>query len=214
MNVTARMLAAVVLVLLQAAPAAAHRSSPAGPTTGLSLPSVTHGQMIVLAAHLPAIRALADAQYSTDPPMRRLQAYINLQHFYCAWGLVPGSLSDEESPFNECTHATLAGVRALLLHLRDMPGGREAKLALARTIDVEMLEHDASMVLCRFSDEPFNTADVIIPHLGAVLTNPTCLAVLLAIGLVALLCGAAASMAEQAIRRRERGARDWASLPS
>ena len=108
--------------------------------------------------------ALADDQYPTDSIMRQLQSFINLQYFACARGLVPGSLRDEASPFNECTHAYLAGTRALLLHLQTMPGDHTALRALSRQIDVAMLNNHASLVLCRFSDEPFNTADVIFPQ--------------------------------------------------
>jgi hypothetical protein len=45
--------------------------------------------------------------------MTRIENYVNLQSFACLWGLVPGSLKDEGSPFNECAHAYLAawGVR-------------------------------------------------------------------------------------------------------
>lgn len=145
--------------------------------------------MVVLAANRAAILALADAQYPTDEDMRRLQAYINLQYFYCLWGLAPASVTDETSPFNECTHAYLAGVRALFLHLEGMPGDRTAVRALAREIDIEMLQNQASMVLCRFSDEPFNTADVIIPSVGSVFMHPPIAASILALALVALLCG-------------------------
>ena len=51
--------------------------------------------------------------------MWRLEDYLSLQSFACLWGLVPGSVTDEASPFNECSHAYLAAARALLLHLRD-----------------------------------------------------------------------------------------------
>ena len=201
-----------IAALLLATPAAAHRSTTGGPTSGLSIPSVTHGQMTVLADNRRAIFDLADTQYPTDPEMRRLQAFVALQYFYCGFGLMPGSLSDEASPFNECAHAYLAGTRALLLHLKEMPGDRAAKQALGRKIDVEMLERNAAMVLCQFSDEPFNTADVIIPRISAVLENATCLAVLIGLALLAFLVGCAASIGwptwrprvERDFARRER----------
>ena len=79
--------------------------------------------MQVIAANLPAIRDLAERQDPTDLTMRRLQDFVNLQEFACLWGMVPGSLTDEASPFNECAHSYLAGARALLMHLRQMPGG-------------------------------------------------------------------------------------------
>jgi hypothetical protein len=90
---------------------------------------------------------------------------VNLQSFACLWGLVPGSISDEASPFNECAHAYLAGARALFLHLRQMPGGdRPAMQALGTRIELEMLEHGASLVMCRYSDQPFSTGEILPPH--------------------------------------------------
>ena len=53
--------------------------------------------------------------------------------------MIPGSLSDENSPFNECTHAYLAATRALVSHLQEMKGGdRTAVRALATTIEQEI----------------------------------------------------------------------------
>ena len=96
--------------------------------------------------------------------MRRLQD-LNLQQFACFWGVVPGSVSDEGSPFNECAHSYLAGARALLVHLKQMNGGdRPGVAALVNKIELEMLSENAALVLCRYSDEPFNTDEVIWPH--------------------------------------------------
>ena len=67
--------------------------------------------MQVIADNLSAIRDLADRQEPTDLTMRRLQDFVNLQSFACLWGLVPGSLTDERSPFNECAHSYLAALR-------------------------------------------------------------------------------------------------------
>lgn len=135
------------------------------PEDGLVIPGILHEQMTVIADNLPAIRAVADRQIPTDRVMRQLQGFVNFQSFACMWGIVPGSLSDEGSPFNECTHAYLAGAQALLIHLQDMHGGdRVAVRALGNKIELEMLKHNASLVMCRYSDEPFNTGDVIPPH--------------------------------------------------
>ena len=160
-----RLLKLTALALLLVSPAWAHRTPPDHPAASesLSIPSLTHGQMKVIAEHLPAIRALADSQFPTDPVMRRLQAYVNLQAFACLWGSVPGSLTDEASPFNECAHAYLAGARALLVHLRGM-GERPDVAALVHEIEIEMLDNNAALELCRFSDEPFNTGEIIGPR--------------------------------------------------
>jgi hypothetical protein len=153
------------LLVCAATAAEAHRTTPADPKAdGLPIPSLTHGQMAVIADNLSAIRALADAQFPTDPTMRRLQGYVNLQSFACLWGLAPRSLTDEESPFNECAHAYLAGARALLLHLKEMPGDRRPVDALVGKIEIEMLANHAALTLCRYSDEPFNTGEILWPH--------------------------------------------------
>ena len=70
----------------------------------------------------------------------RLEDYLNLQSFACFWGLVPGSITDENSPFNECSHAYLAAGRALLLQLNREPGADHKAIdALISKIEVEML---------------------------------------------------------------------------
>ena len=90
---------------------------------------------------------------------------------------MPGSITRESSPFNECSHAYLAGTKALLLHLQTMPGNRAPVAALIRTIDLEMLARGASLVLCRYSDQTFNTAAVIGPRWSEMLFDPPCLLV-------------------------------------
>ena len=145
--------------------------------------------MQVIADNLWAIRDLADRQEPTDLTMRRLQDFVNLQSFACLWGLVPGSLTDERSPFNECAHSYLAGAQALLLHLRQMPESDRARVeALATRIEIEMLSRQASLVLCRFSGEPFNTNEVIWPHWSEIPFHPPSLMTFAAI--LSLLAGA------------------------
>ena len=50
------------------------------------------------------------------------------------------------------------------MHLQTMPGDRSAVSALVAKVEREMLDNSASLVLCRYSDEPFNTAERIAPH--------------------------------------------------
>ncbi len=69
--------------------------------------------MAVISGYRGAILDLAQRQTQTDPTFRRLYNHGNLQYTYCLWGLMPGSLMDEESPFNECSHAYLATTKAL-----------------------------------------------------------------------------------------------------
>jgi hypothetical protein len=169
------------LVVLAAPPSQAHRiwtrSGP--PPKGVSIPSLTHGQMVVIRDNLPAIRALASARLGFDLTTWRLEDYLNLQSFACLWGIVPGSITDENSPFNECAHAYLAAGRALLLQLAHEPDADHKAIdALTSKIEVEMLADGASMNLCRYSDEPFNTNEVIWPHWGMVPSHPPTLAAL------------------------------------
>ena len=118
----------------------------------------------------------------------RLEDYLNLQSFACLWGIVPGSIADEESPFNECAHAYLAAGRALLLQLAEEPSANHKAIdALTSKIEVEMLADGASMNLCRYSDEPFNTNEIIWPHWSMALSDPPTLATLGAV--FALIAG-------------------------
>ena len=163
------------LVILSASPSQAHRISTRDgpPPEGISIPSLTHGQMAVIADNLSAIRALASARTGFDLTTWRLEDYMNLQSFACFWGIVPGSIADEESPFNECAHAYLAAGRALLLQLAQEAGADHKAIdALIGKIEVEMLADGASMNLCRYSDEPFNTNEVIWPHWGEIPFHP------------------------------------------
>jgi hypothetical protein len=155
------------VLLLVATASEAHRLSARGgpPPDGVSIPSLTHGQMAVISDNLSAIRALAGSRIGFDMTTWRLEDYLNLQSFACMWGLVPLSISDEDSPFNECAHAYLAAGRALLLQLRSAPGvDQRAVEKLVTKIETEMLANDASLMLCRYSDEPFSTNEVIWPH--------------------------------------------------
>ena len=182
---------AFAFLLAASAPALAHHqgSAQAALAEGLSIPSLSHGQMAVIADNRGAILDLAARQTPTDPVMRRLESFINLQYFACLWGIVPGSLDDENSPFNECTHAYLAAARALLMHLQEMTGDRAAVRALVAKIELEMLSNGASLVLCRYSDEPFNTAEVIAPHWSDIPSHPPSMMTFAALAL-AMLGGA------------------------
>jgi hypothetical protein len=168
-------LIAAALVVLAASPVYAHRISTrsGSPPAGVSIPSLTHGQMAVIRDNLPAIRALASARLGFDLTTWRLEDYLNLQSFACLWGIVPGSITDEESPFNECAHAYLAAGRALLLELAQEPAADHKSInPLISKIEVEMLADGASLNLCRYSDEPFNTNEIIWPHWGMAPFHP------------------------------------------
>jgi hypothetical protein len=153
------------LLLASPLPAWAHSRAPSAPGDGIAIPNLTHGQMAVIAGYRAAILDLAARQSRTDPVLRRLRNFADIQHTYCLWGMVPGSLGDERSPFNECTHAYLAATQALLLHMRAIGGDPAGPAnALAARIETDMLRNSASLVLCRHSGEAFNTADIISPR--------------------------------------------------
>jgi hypothetical protein len=119
--------------------------------------------MAVIADYRGEILALAARQAKADPTFRRLLTFGDVQYSYCLWGLVPGSLRDENSPFNECSHAYLSAAQALLVHMRSMSGDKQSAEALISRIDADMVRNKASFVQCQFSGESFNTADVIFP---------------------------------------------------
>ena len=166
------------LCIILAPSAWAHsRSAPlSGPTAGIAIPNLSHGQMGIIANHLTAILDLPGRTGAADPTTQRLQYFVNLQYFACMRGLVPGSLADEESPFNECSHAYLAGARALLMHLKDLPGRRLAVTDLVTRIELEMVLNSTSLMLCRYSAQPFNSSEILAPHWRDIPAHPPSLA--------------------------------------
>lgn len=170
--IRAAVFSCLLAALMPASIAQAHRSAANADDRGIAIPALTHGQMAVIAAYRGDILALAARQPRTDEPFRRLLNFGNIQYAYCLWGLVPGSLRDEASPFNECSHAYLSAAQALLVTMRDM-NARGSPLradveALVSRIDADMVRDGASFVLCQFSSEDFNTASLIRPVWTAV----------------------------------------------
>lgn len=185
------LLGLAALWALLTAPCWAHgRTAPSNPgANGVSIPNLSHGQMSVISNNLNAILGAADLEYAPDPTTQKLQSFVSLQYFSCLRSWVPGSLTDEESPFNECTHAYLAGARALLMHLKTLPGRRPGIRALAAKIELEMLENNTSLVLCRYSDEPFNSAEVLSPHWSDIPSHPPSMAAFGSVVIVLVLSG-------------------------
>jgi hypothetical protein len=171
-------LIAVASMLAASTPVWAHHQPPhEGANIGVAIPAITHGEMLVVAKYRARILDLAARQPRTDPTLRRLAGFVSLQHFACFWGLVPGSLSDETSPFNECLHADLAGARALLAHMVEMSGDQSSARALKAQIETELASDPAFSVRCSNSSEAFDSAIVIGPdwqlgpaHLPTILT--------------------------------------------
>ncbi|MGB3644980.1 MAG: hypothetical protein WBG88_09995 [Mesorhizobium sp.] len=183
-----RRLAAAVpalIALLAFMPAAnAHGFRPAGPAEGIRIESLTHGQMAVLARYRGQIMNLAASRTDTDEPFRRVMNYASIQFSVCLWGLAPGSISDEASPFNECAHAYLAATRSVLMRMQAMAGPHPRVDALASRIDADMVRNRASLVLCQFSDEAYHTGSVVYPHWPGAFSHPPSLAALGALGCV------------------------------
>jgi hypothetical protein len=98
-------------------------------------------------------------------------AYIEIQRFACWWGVMPGSLDDEASPFNECSHAYLAAAKAVLLHMRTMKNETTRVGDLVSDIDATLVRNNLSLILCKFSGESFNTADLIRPKLADIVLH-------------------------------------------
>lgn len=171
---------AAVAVLLVAqpmvGPAHAHHIS-AGSGAGVAIPSITHNQMLVYQQYFDAIVRAADRLPAPEPGFRRVLNYAKLQKTYCLWGLMPGAVSDEDSPFNECAHAYLAAAKALTEDLREAspPPGEFGRLGAA--IDRDLLLAGAGPV-CGYSGEDFNTADLVSPQWGRVIGHPPSVAAL------------------------------------
>jgi hypothetical protein len=168
---------AAAVAFLSAAAALAHSGAPpAGRDTGIPIANVTHGQMQVLSDYDGAVLDLAARLYGADAAFRRVLNYAHVQKTWCAWGLMPGSVSDETSPFNACSHAYLAAVQDLLLRMSALPMRMRAVDELVRRVEMEMMENGAALQLCQYSDADFNTAATLTPDWGAVLRHPTSLA--------------------------------------
>ncbi|MCS0504738.1 hypothetical protein [Ancylobacter mangrovi] len=160
--------AALALLACLALPAAAHHRRTGSEASGLPIPNLTHGEMAVVARYAGAIRDLAGSPIRTDPTFWRLNNFVELQRTFCLWLMVPGSIDDEASPFNECAHAYLAGLRALLGHMEGLPGAKAAAQALTSTMQIEMIRNGALFQLCQYSEEGFRTGEIIKPDWSAV----------------------------------------------
>ena len=148
-------LIAAVSMFAACTPVLAHHQPPhEGTNVGVAIPAITHGEMLVVAKYRAQILDLAARHPRTNPTLRRLTGFVSLQHFTCFWGLVPGSLSDETSPFNECSHAYVAGARALLAHMVAMPGDQSSARALEARIETDIASDPAFSIPCPKTRSP------------------------------------------------------------
>lgn len=154
--------------------------------------------MPVYEKYRTAILDLATRQPVTDPTLRRLAGFVSLQHFACFRGLFPGTLSDEDSPFNECAHAYLAGTRALLDHMTKMPGDQTAARAVQWRIDEELASDPIFGAICSNSLQVFDSAVIVPPDWAQVPAHrPT----LLTLAAFALFIGATATFVLSRVAR-------------
>ena len=153
-----------LLAIFFAVQALAHGNYKPGNTSGTPMPSLSHGEMAIVSQYRSRILSLAGQVRQTDPTFRTLLNFGAIQYSYCLWGVAPGSISDELSPFNECAHAYLSAAKALLFHMRDMPDVSDKAAALISEIDEDVVRSGAAFIGCQYSGEAFNTADFIRPH--------------------------------------------------
>jgi len=189
-----------ITILTGLAPADAHhaRQRRPGEVVGVVIPAISHGEMPVLAKYRGEILDLAARRPRTDPTLRRLQGFVSLQTFACLWGLVPGALSDDSSPFNECAHGYLAGARALLDHMAKTPGDQTEAQALQDRIAADLARDPALGAICSSSNETFDSGIVVGPEWSLALTHGPTLAT--GLGLMASSVGLIAILASR--RRR------------
>ena len=158
---------------------------------GIAIAEITHGQMPVIARHSGAILAIANHHPGRSEEFQRVLNYAKLQRTWCLWGAVPGSITDEASPFNACSHAYLAATRDLLLRMKDDPRNLDAA-ELSRRIDIEMLVASTALELCGFSLSPFDTANIVRPVWSQIAQHRPSLLAFAALAGVTLLVSALA----------------------
>ncbi|WP_165222883.1 hypothetical protein [Affinirhizobium pseudoryzae] len=159
-----RHLVAGCLFVLAGSSAAAHDYTPPADQSGYAIPSIDHGAMRVIADFRSEIIDLARQVTVADPELQALLLHNQMQAANCLWLLVPGSVTDEESPLNECAHADLAGLKGILDRLRLIPQTQPAADALVSTIDHAMVLAGTSFIKCEYSAESFNTASQVRPN--------------------------------------------------
>jgi len=166
---------AVLLSLVAAmcsAPAGAHSSRQPLITSGLPIANLSHDQLRVMDRYKDSIVALAAREISPDVATRTLYNFVNLQFAYCLWGLVPGALANEDSPFNGCSHAYLAGSKALLDQLQRSSSDPAKANQLAARIQSDMQGQETGALICRNGVSTLNTAEIVFPEWSGTAFNP------------------------------------------
>ena len=154
----------MLFLALGVADATAHRSDRARDFSGIPVTAISHGEMAIIDRHRAEVFALAQTARSADPTFLTLLRYGQLQYEDCLWGLVPTAISDETSPFNECSHAYLAATKEVLLKMQTMPAVEKAAGEIVSRISFEAAQEGAAFIGCIYSGEGFNTADLVRPQ--------------------------------------------------
>jgi hypothetical protein len=131
--------------------------------TGLVVPPLVHGQLVVMADARTEVLALADELAPEDATLATLSDYGTRQRAACFYGLWPARLGDAETIFHKCTHGYLAAARAMLMRLQEIAPADTRVQDLATQVELAMLAQNTSLSLCINSAEPFNTAEVVGP---------------------------------------------------
>ncbi len=159
-----RLLLATIVLAISVTLGAAHVQRAAAPIEGLPIAAITHGQMRALAPYRGTILNLAARHLHEDETLRRLTNHARIQFAWCLWGLVPGTVRDEESPFNGCAHAYLAAARAVLLRLHEVAPDSPQVRPLVHEVETAMLAEATALELCGFSADAFDTARFVAPE--------------------------------------------------
>lgn len=159
--------AVLVILMLLTAPSIAYahgarHSETSAHGAGIEIAAITHSDMALVAPYYSAIVGLADRQTTTDERFRRILNFTKIQNTYCLWGIVPGSISDEESAFNPCSHAYLAGAHALLENLKGKSASAVEALAISRSLEADR-ENSPLLEICQSSADAFSTAELLKP---------------------------------------------------
>ncbi|HVI27053.1 hypothetical protein [Hansschlegelia sp.] len=179
--------------------ALAHPGGPApSAKNGLPIAAISHGEMAIIDQHLDDIVELARAQAATDGPMRRLMNHFGVQYAYCGWGLAPGGVMREDSPFNPCAHAYLAAAKELLLAMTRAPASRTRALEILERIERRRTASPQAGEICSSSGDTFTTGAIVRPRLADVASDP--ITASLGFGFVFLVAGGI--LAATAARRR------------
>lgn len=138
--------------------------------SGIQIPALVHNQMLGLESNRAAVVALAAKVAPADAVANKLRAFVGEQFAACGYGLVPYAVADTLSAFHACSHAYLAGTKALLMRVGELaPADADVK-ALNAKVDADLFAYGVGVAMCLNSAEGFDTARVVPPDWTAART--------------------------------------------